>query len=177
MEEKATIGSKPYAELKYRGVKGRRIDLGDRVVLVLDDWGAVLGIDWARHNGQRVQGVVHMETVAAPLNWSDLPEQAHPLFKALRSPEGERLVLRNGDLISFSVSTLGKHYRTLQNLDKLVDNSQSFWLLFPNRGYFELTLAFFQKVIINRARPVAQPELQTQKDSAAGCYHAPHTLE
>ena len=34
--------------------------------------------------------------------------------------------IRNGDLISFSVSTLGKHYRTLQNLDKLVDNSRSF---------------------------------------------------
>ena len=75
------------------------LDLGDRVVLVLDDWGAVLGIDWARHNSRRVQGIVHMETVAAPLNWSDLPEQAHPLFKALRSPEGERLVLQENIFI------------------------------------------------------------------------------
>jgi len=75
------------------------LDLGNRVVLVLDDWGAVLGIDWARHNSQRVQGIVHMETVAAPLNWSDLPEQAHPLFKALRSPEGERLVLQENIFI------------------------------------------------------------------------------
>ena len=70
-----------------------QLDLGDRVVLVLDDWGAVLGFDWARHNSHRVQGIVHMEAIAAPLDWSDLPDYAHPLFKALRSPEGERMVL------------------------------------------------------------------------------------
>lgn len=70
-----------------------QLDLGNRVLLVLDDWGAVLGLDWARQNSHRVQGIVHMETLAAPLHWSDLPEHVHPLFKALRSPEGERMVL------------------------------------------------------------------------------------
>ncbi len=75
------------------------LDLGDRVVLVLDDWGAVLGFNWARQNSQRVQGIVHMEAVAAPLTWSDLAEQAHPLFKALRSPEGERMVLEENIFI------------------------------------------------------------------------------
>lgn len=65
-----------------------QLDLGNHVLLVLDDWGAVLGFDWARQNSHRVRGVVHMEAIAAPLNWSDIPEQARPLFKALRSPEG-----------------------------------------------------------------------------------------
>ncbi len=69
------------------------LDLGDRAVFVLDDWGAVLGFEWARRNTQRVQGIVHMEAMAEPLHWSDLPEHAHPLFKALRSPQGEALVL------------------------------------------------------------------------------------
>jgi haloalkane dehalogenase len=75
------------------------LDLGDRVVLVLDDWGAVLGFDWARHNSHRVNGIVHMEAVAAPLEWSDLPEHAHPLFKALRSPGGVRMVLEDNIFI------------------------------------------------------------------------------
>ena len=75
------------------------LDLGDRVVFVLDDWGAVLGFEWARRNSQRVQGIVHMEAMAEPLHWSDLPEHAHPLFKALRSPEGERLVLEENIFI------------------------------------------------------------------------------
>ena len=76
-----------------------QLDLGNRVVLVLDDWGAVLGFEWARQNSQRVQGIVHMEAIAAPLNWSDLPEHAHPLFKALRSPEGEQMVLEENIFI------------------------------------------------------------------------------
>jgi haloalkane dehalogenase len=71
------------------------LDLGDRVVLVLHDWGAALGFDWAKQHPDRVQGIAHMEAIAAPLSWSDLPEQAHAFFQALRSPEGERLVLED----------------------------------------------------------------------------------
>jgi len=76
-----------------------QLDLGNRVLLVLDDWGAVLGFDWARHNSERVRSIVHMEAVPAPLDWPDIPEEAHPLFKAFRSPEGERLVLQENIFI------------------------------------------------------------------------------
>jgi len=76
-----------------------QLDLGNHIVLVLDDWGAVLGFDWARQNSHRVQGIVHMEAVAAPLTWSDIAEPAHPIFKALRSPKGERLVLEENIFI------------------------------------------------------------------------------
>jgi len=75
-----------------------QLDLGNRVVLVLDDWGAVLGFDWVRQNSHRVRGIVHMEAVAAPFNWTDIPE--HPLLKALRSPEGERMVLEENIFIA-----------------------------------------------------------------------------
>ncbi|AIO31692.1 haloalkane dehalogenase 3 [Burkholderia cenocepacia] len=75
------------------------LDLGDRVLLVLDDWGAVLGFEWARTHSHRVQGIVHMEAVAVPLQWSDLPEQAHPFFKALRSSAGEKMVLEDNVFI------------------------------------------------------------------------------
>jgi len=69
------------------------LELGNRIVLVLDDWGATLGFEWARRHPERVQGLVYMEPVAIPLQWSDLPEQAHPFFEALRSPAGEPMVL------------------------------------------------------------------------------------
>lgn len=75
------------------------LELGERIVLVLDDWGAALGFHWASRHPDRVQGIVHMEAVAAPLLWSDLPEGAHPLFRALRSPEGETLVLEDNAFI------------------------------------------------------------------------------
>jgi len=64
-----------------------QLDLGNRVLLVLDDWGAVLGFDWARHNSERVRSIVHMEAVPAPWDWPDIPEEAHPLFKALARPK------------------------------------------------------------------------------------------
>ena len=40
------------------------LELGDRVVLVLHDWGAALGFDWARRHPDRVAGMVHMEAIA-----------------------------------------------------------------------------------------------------------------
>lgn len=71
------------------------LSIGDRVILVLDDWGATLGLDWANRHRNRVQGIVHMEAMAIPLIWSDLPDQAQTLFRALRSQPGEQMVLED----------------------------------------------------------------------------------
>jgi haloalkane dehalogenase len=98
----ASLGPDRYSLASHRNYLFNlwdQLDLGNRVVLVLDDWGAVLGFDWARQNSHRVLGIVHMEAVAAPLNWSDIPEHARPLFKALRSPEGEKMVLEENIFI------------------------------------------------------------------------------
>lgn len=75
------------------------LDLGDRVVLVGDDWGATLCFDWASRHPDRVQGIVHMEAVAAPLRWSEFPEQGREMFRAFRSPAGERMVLQDNIFI------------------------------------------------------------------------------
>lgn len=93
-------GSYSYAEHReYLFALWDSLDLRDRIVLVLDDWGAALGFDWANRHRSRVAGIVHMEAVALPLTWTDIPEQAHPLFRALRSPAGERLVLEDNFFI------------------------------------------------------------------------------
>jgi len=70
------------------------LGLGDRVVLVLHDWGSALGFEWAMQNPRRVQGIAYMEAIVAPLLWSDYPEGARrSAFQGFRSPEGESLVL------------------------------------------------------------------------------------
>ena len=84
---------------KYLFALWDALDLGDQIVLVLDDWGAALGFQWARLNPQRVRAIVHMEAVAVPMSLSDLPEPARPLFKALRSPAGEEMVLQQNIFI------------------------------------------------------------------------------
>jgi haloalkane dehalogenase len=70
------------------------LGLGDRVVLVLHDWGSALGFDWAMQKPDRVQGLAYMEAIVAPLLWSDYrggPRRS--AFESFRSPAGESLVL------------------------------------------------------------------------------------
>ena len=71
------------------------LDLGDRVILVLHDWGSALGFDWANQHRDRVAGIAYMEAVAMPIDWSDFPEPVKAVFQGFRSPQGEAMVLDN----------------------------------------------------------------------------------
>jgi haloalkane dehalogenase len=75
------------------------LDLGDRVTLVLHDWGGALGFDWANRHRDRVAGIAHMETVSVPMQWDDFPDEVAQLFRGFRSPEGETLVLEQNTFI------------------------------------------------------------------------------
>ncbi|KUI39358.1 haloalkane dehalogenase [Mycobacterium sp. GA-2829] len=75
------------------------LDLGDRVTLVLHDWGGALGLDWANHHRDRVACIVHMETVSVPMEWDDFPGEVAQMFRGLRSPQGEAMVLENNVFI------------------------------------------------------------------------------
>src|SRR5258705_5883912 len=69
------------------------LDLGDKVTLVLHDWGSVLGFDWANQHRDRVGGIAFMEAIVAPLTWSEFPSAVCQLFEGFRSPRGERMAL------------------------------------------------------------------------------------
>lgn len=69
------------------------LDLGDRVTLVVHDWGSGLGFHWAHRHADRVAGVAYMEAIVAPVTWDDWPEMARGIFQALRSEAGESMVL------------------------------------------------------------------------------------
>jgi haloalkane dehalogenase len=69
------------------------LDLGDRVVLVLHDWGSALGFDWANQHRDRVAGIAYMEAIAMPIGWADFPGPVSDVFKGFRSPAGESMVL------------------------------------------------------------------------------------
>lgn len=96
------------------------IELGDRVTLVLHDWGGALGFDWANQHRDRVAGIAHMETVSVPMEWDDFPDEVAQTFRGFRSPQGEAMVLENnvfieGVLPSIVMRTLSEeemhHYR------------------------------------------------------------------
>lgn len=65
----------------------------ERVILVVHDWGAALGFEWARRHPKRVRGIAYMEPMLMPLTWALFPPPAVEAFKAMRSAEGERMCL------------------------------------------------------------------------------------
>ena len=70
-----------------------QLDLGDRVTLVVHDWGSALGFDWANRHRDRVAGIAYMEALVRPITWDEWPEQARAIFQAMRSDAGEQIVL------------------------------------------------------------------------------------
>jgi len=70
-----------------------QLNLGDKVIMVLHDWGSLLGFDWTRQHPDRVQGIAYMEAIVQPITWADFPENARSIFQGFRSKEGETLVL------------------------------------------------------------------------------------
>ncbi|MGH6664555.1 MAG: haloalkane dehalogenase, partial [Pseudolabrys sp.] len=69
--------------------------LGNKIVLVLHDWGSALGFDWAEQNRERVAAIVYMEAIVTPLTWDDWPENARRVFQGFRSGKGEEMILAN----------------------------------------------------------------------------------
>jgi haloalkane dehalogenase len=70
-----------------------QLGLGEKVVLVLHDWGSALGFDWASQHPDRVAGIVYMEAIVQPSTWEDWPAEVRGVFQALRSSAGEDMVL------------------------------------------------------------------------------------
>ncbi len=70
-----------------------QLDLGDRVTLVVHDWGSALGFDWANRYRRRVAGIAYMEAIVQPLSWDAWPEAARGIFQSMRSDAGEEMIL------------------------------------------------------------------------------------
>jgi haloalkane dehalogenase len=58
-----------------------------------------------------------MEAIVAPVSWSDLPEQGRPFFQALRSPEGERMVLQDNVFIEVRLPGAVMRRLTAEEMD------------------------------------------------------------
>lgn len=63
------------------------------VTLAVHDWGSVIGFSRARRYPDQIKALAYMESIVLPRRWADFPEGRDKLFRAFRSPEGERLVL------------------------------------------------------------------------------------
>jgi haloalkane dehalogenase len=67
-----------------------------RVTFVVHDWGSALGFDWAMRHTKAVRGIAYMEAIFTTMqSWDQWPESSRELFQALRTDQGEEMVLKN----------------------------------------------------------------------------------
>ena len=86
-----------YGFLQHRRyVEGllEKLGITDHVVLVGEDWGGALSMDWACRHPGAARGIVYFETQLRPRNWDEFNPAARRLFERLRSSEGEEMVLQ-----------------------------------------------------------------------------------
>src|SRR5262245_17588792 len=88
----------------YRFVEHRRyldallevLDVRERVIFVVHDWGSALGFDWANRNREAVKGIAFMEAIVRPQGWDHWDKiNMRPALQALRSEAGEAMVLQD----------------------------------------------------------------------------------
>lgn len=67
---------------------------GERLTLVVHDWGSALGFDWACRHPDRVRGIAYMEAIVRPLSgWEEWNPDAARIFQGFRSEKGEEMIL------------------------------------------------------------------------------------
>ena len=92
-------GYRFFDHVRYLDAWFDALGLERQVVLVVHDWGSALGFHWATRFPERVAGIVHMESIPAPRRWDDWRPERGEIFRRLRSPEGERLVIEENFFI------------------------------------------------------------------------------
>ena len=94
----------------YRFVDHRRyldawfdaLGLERNVILVVHDFGSVLGFDWAHRHPPAVRAFVYMESIVRPFrSWDEWPDATRAFFQAQRTAAGEDLILNKNLFIEY----------------------------------------------------------------------------
>ena len=70
-----------------------KLELTRKVVLALHDRGSAFGLHRASRYPEQMQAIAYMEAIVQPRRWDDFPHGRDAMFQALRSDNGEQMVL------------------------------------------------------------------------------------
>lgn len=75
-------------------------EASEPIVLIIHDWGSVLGFNWANWNRERVRAIAYMEGFVRPVaDWHEWNKAATPIFQGFRSVKGEEMILERNMFI------------------------------------------------------------------------------
>ena len=80
-------------QYKYLDKLLSKLVLGDKIHLVIHDWGCGLGLKYARLNAEKIKSISFMEGMVIPLTWEEWPDGGTKIFELFRSKVGETLIL------------------------------------------------------------------------------------
>ncbi len=80
-------------QARYLDAWFEALALTSNVILVGHDWGGPIAFYRARRYPDQVRAIAYFEAIVLPRRWADYTDGRDRRFRALRSPEGERLVL------------------------------------------------------------------------------------
>jgi haloalkane dehalogenase len=83
---------------RYLDAWFEKMELTRDVILVVHDWGSALGFHRAFRHPDQIRAIAYMEAIASPRRWEDFGEAAG-IFRALRSPQGEHMILEENAFV------------------------------------------------------------------------------
>jgi haloalkane dehalogenase len=98
------------------------LGLKRNVILVVHDWGAALGFDWAYRHQDSVKGIAYMEAMVRPRFYTDMPPERQAMFKRIRGAEGKQMVLKDNFFVEKMLFEFGV-LRRLTEVEKAVYNA------------------------------------------------------
>jgi len=150
--------------------------LRQKVTLVVHDWGSALGFHWAYRHPDAIKGIAYMEGIVKPLKFDDWAEQTAKLFKAMRSPAGDEMILQKNIFVERILP--GSVLRRLTDEEMAVyrkpylepGESRRPTLTWPRQIPFEGEPADVTKIVDNYSKWLAQstiPKLFINADPGA----------
>jgi haloalkane dehalogenase len=140
------------------------LGLTANVTLVVHDWGSALGFHWACRHPERVKAIAYMEAIVQPFRWSDYAPGRAELFRALRSDQGERLVLQENAFVEIVLPKAILRTLTDEEMDAYrapfrTPESRMPTLVFPRELPIDGTPADVVQVVETYGRWLAQTQI------------------
>src|SRR5208337_1292528 len=73
-------------QLRYFDAWFDALGLTKNVTLVVQDWGVVIGFDWARCHRERVKALIHMEGIIRTMKWEEWALKTRDAVRMLKHP-------------------------------------------------------------------------------------------